>query len=133
MRPPSRHLIWVPSLAWASLIGYLLTATFEVEPEPWMFPHIDKVIHFILFATLAWLLWPAWQIRLNRYRYAAVGLSFFLAATYGAATEYVQTLLPDRHGNLWDAVANALGAATVWWAPWLWAKRGDRLYRLLPR
>jgi VanZ family protein len=129
LRPP-RLFVWLPPVAWALLIGYLLTASFEVEPEPWMFPHLDKIIHIILFATLAWLLWPAWHTRLTGHRSAAVWLSFLIAALYGAATEYLQTLLPDRHGNLWDAAANTLGAATVWWAPRLWAKTGVRLYRL---
>ena len=115
-----RYLSWMPALVWSGALYRLLTMEVDVEPKPWMFPHLDKVIHFGFFALFAWLLyWPlAWQGRVPAWR--AAWLSFWLATVYGGWMEYVQSTLAHRQGSWADVIANAVGAATVFGAIRAW-------------
>ena len=109
---------WIPAGLWTGALYLLLTLQLTVQPSsplawPLRIPHIDKAVHFALFAVLAWLIFmPLRRVRPDLARPTA-WLAFGLAALYGAWLEYVQTALPYRHGSLADAIANGLGAATV--------------------
>jgi VanZ family protein len=108
---------WIPAGLWTGALYLLLTMPLTVQPSPlaWplRIPHIDKAVHFVLFAVLAWLIFsPLRRIKPDIARPAA-WFAFGLAALYGAWLEYVQTTLPFRHGDLTDAIANGCGATTV--------------------
>ena len=110
------HILWIFPLAWGVTIYYLLTMPVDVEPQPWMFPHIDKLVHMVLFGTLAWLILLPLRLSLRRSVLLSVLLSFSLATLYGGWMEYWQSTLPHREGNWADVLANALGAASVLFA-----------------
>lgn len=110
------HGLWIFPFAWGITIYILLTMEVDVEPSPWMFPHFDKLVHMVLFGTLAWLLMLPLRFSLRQSVLLSVLLSFSLATAYGGWTEYMQSNLPYRDGNWADVAANALGAATVLFA-----------------
>jgi len=114
-----RHISWAPPGLWMVALFFLFTMPVDVEPTPWLPPFIDKVIHFILFAVLAWLLVLPFTLGLVWTLAAATVPSFIIASLYGMWTEYVQTAIPYRDGNLGDVIANTLGAATVFAAVWI--------------
>lgn len=104
---------WLLPCLWMAVLYYLLTKDVGTEPPAWAFPHIDKMVHFGLFAALAWLWFIPMRWTLALTPAQAAGLGFALATAYGGLTEYIQSTIPHRDGNLWDVLANAAGATTV--------------------
>ena len=95
-------------------------------PESWRdIPHLDKVVHFGLFAgwvTLAgWLACPGSARPSSR---VIVGL-FAAGALYGAFDELTQSLV-GRETSLADYLADLAGMATVIMIRLRWARRGQR-------
>lgn len=110
-----RHTSWILPLGWVGFVFYSLTTEVDIDPEmPWLFPHFDKLVHFGIFAVLAWLLVPPLRGSARQSRGVSLFLAFLLSAAYGGFLEYLQTTLAHRHGNWADVVANLVGAATVW-------------------
>jgi len=67
--------------------------------------HLDKLVHFLVYAALAFGVSLAWP-RLPKIRV------FWLCALFGAALEVAQGLLTaGRTASGWDAVANSFGTA----------------------
>nr|WP_290442902.1 VanZ family protein [Halomonas sp. OfavH-34-E] len=86
------------------------------EDLPW-----DKANHLIAYAGLATLLALA---------SGRSGLSMGLAVTYGVAIEFAQIPVPGRlGGDVWDIVANTLGAGLGVGAVWLWCRWRQRARR----
>lgn len=75
---------------------------------------IDKLLHVVDYAALAFALGYAVRTR-NPTALLAV---FVAAVAVGGVIELLQGLVPTRGMSLWDAVANAAGAAlgtAGWW------------------
>ncbi len=73
----------------------------------------DKAVHAVLFAGQAlWLRRAGWT----------AGRAVLWSAAYGAATELYQALLPFRSGDVYDLLADILGALLAVW----WWRRRDR-------
>ena len=67
-------------------------------------PHMDKVLHFGVYAILAFSVALAWP-RLPKLRV------FWVCALFGALLEVAQgTFTAGRMASGWDAMANSLGA-----------------------
>lgn len=73
----------------------------------------DKAVHAVLFAgQVLWLRRAGWP----------AGRALVCSAAYGAVTELYQALLPFRSGDIYDLLADILGALlAVWW--WRWRDR----------
>ena len=82
------------------------------------FSYADKMVHFFLyfFLTLLWLLaYPKWWHKRV--------LFTILIILWGAAIEFVQEyFVPTRSGDMFDALANTIGALTGLWVFHLWFK-----------
>ncbi len=70
------------------------------------FAGFDKLVHFGLFAGVAYLLY--WN--LNSVRRPNPWISVSFATGLAGAIELVQSVLTYRSGDLWDFVAGGLGA-----------------------
>ncbi|WP_051279845.1 VanZ family protein [Hellea balneolensis] len=67
-------------------------------------PHLDKVLHLIVYAVLAGGIAIAWP-KLSRLSV------FWVCVIFGAALEVAQGLIgTGRTASLWDGLANTLGA-----------------------
>ena len=68
-----------------------------------LFPHVDKVIHFILFAGLA--INSCYAITDSK----KLTLGLLLAVILGFITEIIQDYIPARSLDFYDALADTLG------------------------
>ena len=107
-RPPSA----IRLLAFALLVSLLALIT-AVSLQPGtgavpLFPHIDKLEHFLAYLAVAALALPA-------FRNALFALA--LAALWGAGVEVLQeTVATGRDASVLDAAANTAGALAGVWA-----------------
>lgn len=63
-------------------------------------PHIDKVVHLVLFAVVAWT---------GRMARVPLGPLMVVLLVHALASELAQTFLPRRSGDWLDFVADAAG------------------------
>jgi len=67
-------------------------------------PHMDKLLHVIVYAVLAGGIYLAWP-KLSK------GIVLLICIAFGGMVEIIQGAMPlGRTASLWDGLANALGA-----------------------
>lgn len=81
----------------------------ENVPETPSLPYIDKVVHFLMFSVLGWLLAKALYSRTDSKRTALVK-TIGLLALYGIFDEVTQPIV-GRTMELGDWIADVCGAA----------------------
>jgi len=102
----SRLLRVLPAVLYGSGIFYGGVIDLGKLPETPGVP-TDKLLHALVFLGFEWWIELALlELRTASRRVAAVGL----AALVGLGLELVQSALPHRSGELWDFVADAVGA-----------------------
>ena len=69
---------------------------------------LQKLMHFLIYAGLAWL-W-VWTLEGIAPRWLRLAIAFTLTVGLGAALEWYQTRVPGRFGTLLDVLLNAAGA-----------------------
>ena len=107
--------IWFMGVTlWSLFILYALFKPASEIPEvPLIIPHLDKAVHFTLFAVEGFLLVALFKGTLLRFDARGKwgwSLLFMFLVICSAGSEYLQehyTL--DRSGDLFDAVADLLG------------------------
>jgi len=122
-RTPGTLALWLPVVAWASLISVLSTSYFSAAAtagiiEPflrWLMPHarwetiavahelIRKAAHFTEFAIFFWLL-ARGPLR------ERIGMALAICAIYALADESHQMFAPGRGPSLFDAGLDFTGA-----------------------
>jgi VanZ family protein len=76
-------------------------------------PGADKVVHAVLFGLLA---------ATARLRFGPVRAVLGAVLTYAVVSELVQALVvAQRHGDLWDLLADVVGAVVGWLLVARWA------------
>ncbi|NUN16681.1 MAG: VanZ family protein [Myxococcales bacterium] len=82
------------------------------------FPHADKVVHAVVYGGFCWLLSSAWgggwcpkgqTFRFHTYR-RSFGLPVLWVSFYGITDEIHQAFVPGRTADVWDWVADTVGA-----------------------
>lgn len=101
---------WGPVLPYALLIMVLsLLPSSEAEEH---IIGMDKVYHALAYGGLAWLLMRALSASMPGRKAPAVLAAFLAASVFGAFMEFLQSALTTtRTGDLYDALANGVGAA----------------------
>lgn len=89
----------------------------DIGPE---FPHFDKVVHFLVFGFLAILFHRAFGTLTALKGQEILRLFLAIATTtlYGVSDELHQWFVPYRSADVWDAVADAIGATVMVAAYW---------------
>lgn len=99
------------ALLWLAASVYALFFKPDNGTPP--FAHFDKAAHFGLFFGQFWLLA---KIFLHRQQTPPWRWLLPAAFIWAGLSEYLQaTLTPDRHGDVFDAIADVLGAACALW------------------
>lgn len=94
---------------WISLITYALLTPGETLPDLILFPHFDKVIHFIMFSGLSLLIVPV-IVKQKKY-IKAYTIAFIISTVTGIIFELLQSIITyDRSSSIYDALANTTGA-----------------------
>lgn len=97
------------------LAGYLLALLTGTHLPP-TFPGLpatpsDKVLHFLAYAGLAWLLAMAWSSTTGRLNNRHLAVAWLTLAVLAAADEVTQ-LLVHRSASVGDWLADVAGTAT---------------------
>lgn len=95
---------FLPLAVWAAAV--FVVGGLEDIRTPVLPAHADKVAHFIMYGTGGAL--AAWAGRISGRGAGWASLLFVLLL--GVLDEYRQSLLPARHGDILDWVADAAGA-----------------------
>ncbi len=104
-------LVYLPLiLYWIAL--FILT-TIPVDSIPRLFDYQDKIEHFVAYGVLAFLLTLAlfFQKRSNLLSSKAFSFAFLFILAYGAIDELHQLIVPGRYCDLYDWVADSIGAS----------------------
>ncbi len=93
-------------------IFYLTILHTAKSPEIFMFPHQDKILHFILFFSLSGLLFmDSSQIRPPIKKSLLIFTTVGLPILYGGSIEITQGLfLPFRTADWFDFFSNSIGS-----------------------
>ncbi|HTP49858.1 MAG TPA: VanZ family protein [Anaeromyxobacteraceae bacterium] len=99
-----------PALLYAGVIFYLSA---QPNPLPFLprsvFSH-DKLLHLGEYGGFATLLaWGLWSLRVAPWR--AFFLALAIGSAYGASDEFHQYFVPNRECDVYDWMADTLGAA----------------------
>lgn len=92
------------------LIGFFIPASFcfmfaeLCEEYPYLI-HLDKVFHFLIFATITYV------VTLNARESRLIALSILLIV-FGIFVEGAQHFIPSRSAGIDDVIANTLGVLT---------------------
>jgi hypothetical protein len=105
------QLFWYFALiAYCSFIFYLSSQTLLHIPGP-EFLYQDKLFHATAYGLLAFL-----ALRVSS-SFAKISWSFLwawlYAVAYGASDEWHQSFVPGRYADIWDWVADGVGATVV--------------------
>lgn len=93
----------------AAAIFYLSVTTGESLPKLPAFPNADKLVHFLMYATLAAVI--AWEMRKSGKALIPTALcAILIASAYGGMLELIQPYFPPRSCDLLDFIADAAGA-----------------------
>ena len=120
-----------PALIWALFILALCGLPGSAIPEltflDWLKP--DKIVHLVLFGVLSFFLIRGFtgldvnSIWTNNPKI----VSIVLASIYGVVIELLQEyFFEDRHGDVYDSMADAFGAFIGLWFYNFWLKRSQR-------
>ncbi|HEY9042498.1 MAG TPA: VanZ family protein [Rheinheimera sp.] len=85
------------------------------------FAHMDKLVHFGIFALLAALLWKGFKL--------APLTAFIVLGSYGGAIELVQHYFTRRQGDWRDFAADIAGVVSFYLVRSLWHKVRPRSQR----
>ena len=117
-----------PALLWALFILALCGLPGSAIPEltflDWLKP--DKIVHLVLFGVLSFLLIRGVTGSETSAFWAAYPKTFSVVASslYGVFVELLQEyFFEDRHGDVYDLIADAIGALMGMWFYNYWVKR----------
>ena len=96
---------WLPPALWAALI-LVLTSIPTPSEAPGGIPHLDKVVHFAIYAGLGWLVSRALRTR----RPVTLALALLAIATFAAFDEWHQQFFA-RDPAVLDWIADVIGAS----------------------
>lgn len=97
-------IAWGPAAVWAAVL--FLLSEVQGAPRPELAALNDKVVHLVLYGVLGATL--AWGRRSSRAGVPHWAL-LLVGVAYGAADEWHQRFVPDRHASLADLAADVVG------------------------
>lgn len=100
---------WLPILLYCSIIVYLSSQSYPSRHLPSFFSGIsDKLVHGIEYGILGILLFRAFQQ--THPTVGSIGLAIVCALAFGISDELHQWFVPHRQADIWDVLADTLGA-----------------------
>ena len=100
----------------ALLLGYcglvFLLSHQPTLPAPMLFLHQDKLIHATAYAVMAFLAWRVF-LNTNQPRFMVALISIIFCSLYGVLDELHQSFIDGRDADVWDWLADTLGATIM--------------------
>ncbi len=112
-------LVWLPWMLYAGLIFFLSSIPGDDFPRitflkgilpDFIADHPDKIVHMGLYAVMAWLAFRAMTSRPPVRIFKVMLLAVLLSSAYGATDEWHQSFVPHRSCDVFDWVADTVGA-----------------------
>lgn len=102
---------WKPILIALIILYGSLTSSDHLKPVTFFaLDHIDKFIHFLLYATLSLFFYASIKKQTNFRSDAVVVINLITIISYGLLMEVFQyAFTSDRTAEIFDAIANSLG------------------------
>ncbi|MBF02032.1 MAG: hypothetical protein CMP76_01925 [Flavobacterium sp.] len=98
------------AVLWSVIILYLCLVSIKGTPSLVSIPNKDKIVHFIFYFVLFYF----WKKALNVYEFKRQLKLVLILVVYGIIIEVFQWMFTkDRHADIYDVIANALGAVTA--------------------
>ena len=96
-------------MAYCMLIFWLSSQS-TLLPSPFDFEHKDKLMHVTAYAVMGFLAWQAFGHRIvNIHLLLCATIAF--ASLYGISDECHQSFVAGRDADVWDWLADTLGAS----------------------
>jgi VanZ family protein len=113
---------WLPLIVYCMLI-YIQSDYPSPEEIP-SFKFMDKMLHFVAYGVMGVLFYRAYQtLRIRNHRQMLILLSIFSASLYGISDEIHQYFVPYREADIFDAVADIIGAVCGVYIYQMWVSR----------
>jgi len=101
---------WIPVVIFCSLIFIQSSCLSPCKVS--YFPHVDKLIHIIIYAILGMLFFRAFQVKKYKDNVKkALIISILSSTLYGISDELHQNYVSFRQGDPMDILADAAGSA----------------------
>lgn len=110
----------IATLFWAGLIFYLSSQP-SIE-APALFPGQDKLFHLIAFGILGFFTMGSQQAYHEGYPTKRAWLVALVVSLYGILDETHQYFVPGRSADVYDVLADALGALLGVWTMYYLAR-----------
>jgi VanZ family protein len=112
-----------PPVAWALLIFLASSIPAQAFPESRVFDY-DKLIHMGIYGVFAFLLFRGFRLRRVPASLAIAGwLTLGICTAYGASDEFHQLFVPGRSCDVFDLLADLLGAGLAIAIALAWERR----------
>jgi glycopeptide antibiotics resistance protein len=102
---------------WTIIIFLLMIMPPGNIPSQGLFgiPNLDKLVHLFLFGGFVWL----WYFTIKKESKSKplpgiLKRIFLISAFYGIAMEFIQYFFTARSFDIWDIMADILGAGIAW-------------------
>jgi VanZ family protein len=105
--PATPRWTFLLAVYWLGLVILTHMPIHRVEPH---FGNADKLVHFVLYAGLSWLLAMAWETSTGRLNGRHLRFAWLAIVLFGVVDEVTQPLF-GRDLSFWDWVADGVGAA----------------------
>ncbi len=96
---------WLPPALWAALILVLTSVPTPADVSGGI-PHLDKVVHLLLYAGQGWLVTRALRTR----RFLSLAAALLAITVFGAVDEWHQQFF-SRDPSMVDWIADIIGAS----------------------
>ena len=106
-----RRLSLLLALAWMGVLFYLSHQ--QTLDTPMLFSAQDKLFHALAYGILGFLLLGAQLPSADGFKTAQIRSSILIASLYGISDEFHQYFVPGRNSDVWDWVADTLGAVVA--------------------
>ena len=104
----TRKYFIIGSILWTCVIAGLSLLPSSEIPKGFRFPHIDKVVHFIMFLVYGIVVTGAFDH--NKKTFFRFLLIFMCLFSVGLIMELLQSYIPGRQADFYDLISNGLGA-----------------------
>ena len=98
-------------LAYCGLVFFLSSQSRLID-TPLDFPHKDKLIHAAAYAIMAYAAWSAFRHHIENYLFLMFA-SVLFSSMYGVSDEFHQSFVVGRDADVWDWLADTLGAVMM--------------------
>lgn len=102
----------MPVIGYGILIFYLSSLEIKIQHPP--FAYYDKVFHLMEYGIFVWLWYRAFRASWSIPRQGWLWLvAFVITVAFAAFDEMYQSRTPSRVSDLYDFMADALGALSI--------------------